>query len=52
MKNTIFVIDLYDGKARTLPADELHEAIEGLDKVESNVATTYRAEEYIVVVMK
>ena len=48
----IFVIDLYNGKASTLPKEDLAEATEGLIKMETNIATTYRGEEYIVVVMK
>jgi len=48
----IFVIDLYNGKACTLPQEDFAEASNGLIKMETNVATTYRGEEYIVVVMK
>ena len=48
----IFVIDLYNGKASTLPIEDFVEATNGLTKTETNIATTYRGEEYIVVVMK
>lgn len=48
----LFVIDLYNGKALELPQEDFEDAIAGLTKTETNVATTYRGEEYIVVVMK
>lgn len=48
----IIVIDLYNGKANTLPQEDFEEAIMGLEKTETSIATTYRGEEYIVVVMK
>ena len=48
----IFVIDLVNGKALKLPAEDFVEVTNGLSKMETNIATTYRCEEYIVVVMK
>jgi hypothetical protein len=46
------LIDLYTGKAETLPQDEVSLATKGLKKVETADATTYKGEEYIVVVLK
>ena len=48
----IFVIDLVNGKALKLPAEDFVEVTKDLTKMETNIATTYRCEEYIVVVMK
>lgn len=46
------LIYLETGKAFELPQEELEPATQGLDKVESKAATTYKGEEYMVVVLK
>jgi hypothetical protein len=45
-------IDLYTGAVEVLPQEEFQEAILGCTKVETKTATTYKAEEYMVVVLK
>jgi hypothetical protein len=44
------IIDLYTGEADVLPEDEIKEATRGLKKIKTEAATTWKAEEYIVVV--
>ena len=50
----VFVVDVVSGKAKKICMSSFKEAIEGCEKIESDVATTYKSEsgEYIVVVLK
>jgi hypothetical protein len=45
-------IDLYTGAVEVIPQEEFQEAILGCTKVESKIATVYRAEEHLIVVIK
>ena len=48
-----FIIDLYTGKVDVLPKGEFKDAIDGLEEVVSEGGiTSYKGEEYIVVVLK
>lgn len=50
---TEFIIDLYTGEVDVLPKEEFKDAIKGLKKVVSEGGiTSYKGEEYIVVVLK
>ena len=50
----VFVVDVVSGKAKKLCMSSFKEAIEGCEKSETDIATTYKSEcgEYIVVVLK
>ena len=52
MMKTALIIDLYTGETEILPAEEFGPATDGLKKVETEAATTYKGEEYMVVVLK
>jgi hypothetical protein len=52
MMKTALIIDLYTGETEILPAEEFAAATEGLDSFMTEVATTYKGEEYMVVVLK
>jgi hypothetical protein len=49
---TTLIIDLHTGAAEILPEEEFKPATQGLQKIETDVAITYRGEEYMVVVLK
>lgn len=46
------IIDLYTGETEVLPQEDFEDATLECEKIETKVATTYRAEEYLVVVLK
>jgi len=49
---TVLIIDLYTGEANILPPEEFQDAIQGTESFDTETATTYRGEEYMVVVIK
>ena len=52
MIKNILIIDLYTGQTEVLPAEELNAATKGLKPIETEAATTYKGEEYMVIVLK
>jgi hypothetical protein len=48
MIKNILIIDLYTGQTEVLPAEELNAATKGLKPIETEAATTYKGEEYMV----
>jgi hypothetical protein len=52
MIKNVLIIDLYTGQTDVLPAEELNAATKGLKPIETKTATTYKGEEYMVVVLK
>lgn len=47
----MLIIDLYSGEATELDEKEFQSAVKGLKKIETDAATTYKGEEYIVVLL-
>jgi hypothetical protein len=45
-------IDLFTGETDILPPEDFQDAILDCEKIETSTATTYRAEEYLVLVLK
>ena len=52
MIKKVIIIDLYTGQTDVLPAEELNAATKGLKPIETESATSYIREEYMVVVLK
>ena len=52
MIKNILIIDLYNGQTDILPPEQFEEATQGLESFMTEVATTYKGEEYMVVVLK
>ena len=52
MSNKAYLIDKYTGEAEIIPHEEVVLAAKGLKKVETDAATTYMGEEYLIVIPK